>query len=219
MISFGAGNYEVSNALYAKVQVAIDAAKQSQNWIPFKAIEIKTLARVESMGTAFCACNPWLGGNERLPDICKQLGLDPMKVINLLGVRFGQQVGYINFTWLPERVESAVALTKQLNVVPEKFIWACIRFGMFKLDGRLVLARALMDDDSFGRVAQVAKDPVLQVLELVAQLDDARTQCKGDFFETAEFWRTGCVTRDMDGYYGQVVKRYNEFRMQGHGTY
>ncbi len=209
-------NLPVERIIMSALHGSIIEARNAEE-LALKTIEIKALAKHETMG-AFCepitCCNNVIP--EGFVDACKQVGADWGKVKTMLTFKWGNMTVFPHIEVLPEQVAEGAALAKALGQPVEKFIYGCITFGMFNLEGRRVAARNIQSVSPLGVVAKIMKCPTAQILELNQQFAEDWRQSGGTFFEAAEYWRYGKITHDKFGYYGRLVKAYNSLRIQGH---
>lgn len=207
----------VDRIIYRVMDEAITEARVAQE-LCLTRMQIKAIARVESRG-AFCVpincCTNVEPVGFRLA--CKKVGVDFEQVKQILTFRFANRLWFPRFEIKDKAVEEAVLMAESFGEPRAKFILGCMWFGLFNLDSQRVAARQILAEAPLKAVAEIVCCPTRQILEFNRQFQDDWQECGGTFEEAAEFWRTGQVTHDKVGYYGQVCRAVAELRVQGHG--
>lgn len=208
---------QVDRLIYRVLDEAITEARNVQE-LALTRLQIKAIARVESKGT-FCLPITCCENVEPVGfrGACRQARVDYEQVKQMLTFRFAQRLWFPRFEVKDKAIDEAVIMAHSFDEPREKFILGCMWFGLFNLDSQRVAARHILADKPLKAVADIVRCPVKQILEFNQQFQDDWQECGGTFEEAAEFWRTGEVTHNKVGYYGQVRRAMAELRLQGHG--
>ncbi len=179
-------------------------------------IQIKAVARYESVGTFANPCMSCPGGTDNLIEACTIAGADVDEVKSLLQFEFRGIKAFPLIEIDTSKIAQGLFWCERSELPYEWFIFGCIKFGIFKLSSTLVAARNFLHMNPLLTVKEMLTNPEMQILEFVHQFQDAKSPDDKDFTDTAQTWRTGSPLR-TEGDYGTVIKKqYNELRLMGH---
>lgn len=208
--------FQSSMSLMQPLHRTIEYCREQPEWEHVPTIVIKAVARCESMGSLAANCTDGDCLYTGLKEACTAAGANYNVVKSLLVFDYAGQRAFPLFDVQKDRIDDAVEFCKLNGLDTEWFIFFCVKFGLFKLDSRLVIARSAPGAVGFHRVRDMMRRSEAQVLEFVRQYNDVLSPKDRSFTDTVQTWRTGSPLRTEGDYGTQVKKHYNELRLRGH---